>query len=66
MDKAARQNSDWQGRVKALLREGWGCEDIALFTGRPLEAVQSEISILRQTGELNKIYEGKSDEQTQL
>lgn len=56
MDKAARQNSEWQGRVKALLREGWGCEDIADETERPLAVVKAEIRILKESGELKKIY----------
>jgi hypothetical protein len=52
----ARRNSDWIGRVRKILSEGYGCEDIAEKTQRPLKAVQAEITILRTEGELERIY----------
>ena len=57
MDRLARRNSEWQGRLRRLLREGLGSEDIARLTETKLADVQREISILRETGELKKIYE---------
>lgn len=56
MDKLARQNSEWIGRMKTLLREGWGVEDIAIKTKTKLEHVQSEVRILRASGELNDLF----------
>lgn len=57
MDKLARQNSEWIGRMKTLLREGWGVEDIAIKTKTKLEHVQREVRILRASGELEELFE---------
>lgn len=49
-------NDIWMATVRVLLQEGYGCEDIARATESPLSAVQDEITILREAGELERIY----------
>lgn len=48
-------NSNWQARVRALLREGFGVEDIAVRLSCRVEDVRREVEILRATGELKEI-----------
>ncbi len=52
----AQRNTMWQARVKLLLREGFGTEDIAIITGSSADDVRREIEILRSDGELKTIY----------
>lgn len=52
----AQRNTMWQAHVRALLREGYGAEDIALITDMPAEAVRAEIAMLRAEGELTAVY----------
>lgn len=52
----ARANSQWIGRVKAMLADGLGVEDIALRLSCDVQAVRDEVSILRQTGVLNDMF----------
>lgn len=54
---AAHLNSMWIGAVREALRLGFGVEDIAVQLGCNVESVRLEVSILRQSGELKKIYE---------
>ena len=49
-------NAMWQDRVKTLLRDGLGVEDIAIRTKTTAENVRREVEILRATGELTEIY----------
>lgn len=55
MTDRAQSNSIWQSIVRQDLRDGWGAEDIAVRRAYDLEAVRSEIAILRESGELQKI-----------
>lgn len=57
MNEQARQNSQWQGRIKRLLREGWGVEDMAARHNICIRAARREVQILRETGELKVIYQ---------
>lgn len=59
VSKAERRNSAWQGRVKSLTAQGWGSEDIANRLGCDLQDVRREIQILRESGELKKMFGGK-------
>lgn len=52
----AHSNTMWQARVKSMLREGFGAEDIAIITGSSADDVRREIEILRASGELKTIY----------
>lgn len=52
----AQRNTMWQARVRALLREGYGAEDIALRFDVTAEAVRAEIAMLRAEGELTAVY----------
>lgn len=52
---SADSNSQWQSRVRSLLKEGLGSEDIAVKLRCDLAAVQREIQILRESGDLKKI-----------
>lgn len=53
----AQRNTMWIARVRGLLGQGYGVEDIALATQTPVEAVRDEITILRQSGELEVLYQ---------
>lgn len=57
-DRKAYQNSDWQWRVRGLLRSGFGVEDIAKLLDCKLETVRQEVSILREDGDLESIFRG--------
>lgn len=52
----ARRNSVWIVTVRQLLRAGFGVEDIALKTGSEAEDVRREVTILRESRELPRIY----------
>lgn len=54
--KIARSNSQWIGSVNALLREGYGVEDIARRLKCSVEAVRLEVAILREEGLLERLY----------
>ena len=56
MRDEAQSNTVWQARVRALLKQGYGSEDIAVLTGAPLKDVQFEIQILRQSGDLAAMF----------
>jgi len=49
-------NSMWQARVKDLLKRGYGVEDIGVMLGCDPEHVRIEVRILRETGELDKMF----------
>lgn len=51
-----RANSQWIGRVRALIREGYGVEDIAVKLGCDVACVRTEIEILRQSGDLKVMF----------
>lgn len=51
----AQANSNWQARVRGLLREGYGVEDIAILLDCHVNSVRIEVEILRATGELREI-----------
>lgn len=53
---SAQRNTMWQARVRELLREGFGTEDIAILTETHPETVRREVAILRESGELKNIY----------
>jgi hypothetical protein len=50
-----QSNSTWQGRVVALLRQGYGAEDIAIRLNCAADDVRREMEILRQEGRLRDI-----------
>lgn len=49
-------NEDWQWRVRSLLREGFGVEDIALKLCCDTEHVRAEVRILRREGVLAEMW----------
>lgn len=51
----AQRNSNWQQKVRSLLRQGYGVEDIAVMHKCDVAAVRAEVSILRQEGRLAEI-----------
>lgn len=53
---SARANSQWIGRVKALIRDGYGVEDIAVKLACDVACVRTEVAILRDMGELNDLF----------
>jgi DNA-binding NarL/FixJ family response regulator len=55
-DRKAFQNSDWQWRVRRLLKAGFGVEDIAEILKCKLETVRQEVSILREDGDLESMF----------
>lgn len=54
----AQRNSNWQAKVRALLRDGYGVEDIALRLRCDVGDVRSEVAILRAEGELARMFGG--------
>jgi DNA-binding NarL/FixJ family response regulator len=54
----ARSNSTWQGRVHALLRQGFGVEDIAVRLRLDVNSVRLEVAILREEGVLAEWWHG--------
>jgi hypothetical protein len=52
----SQQNSMWIYRVRKLLKLGFGVEDIALREKCDVECVRAEVAILRESGELSRIY----------
>lgn len=55
----AQANSQWICRVRESLREGYGVEDIALRLKCDVEDVRQEVKILREQGDLERIYRGQ-------
>ena len=49
-------NGMWQDRVRALLLDGFGVEDIAIRTGVEVEIVRREVEILRASGEIAGMF----------
>jgi len=49
----------WMQRVHAMMRAGFGVEDIAHKTGSSLDSVREEARILRVQGELDELYRGR-------
>ncbi|TNE62194.1 MAG: hypothetical protein EP341_00335 [Sphingomonadales bacterium] len=54
---SAHRNTLWQARVRDLLRQGWGVEDMVNRWGFDETDLRREIEILRESGELEKLYE---------
>ena len=54
-----QQNTTWIVMVRTLLKEGFGTEDIAVKLKCKLSDVRNEVQILREEGELDRIYERK-------
>jgi hypothetical protein len=55
----AQANSNWQARVRGLLRDGYGVEDIAVRLKCDVADVRAEVAILRADGQLAAIYGGR-------
>ena len=51
-----QQNTTWIYQVRQMLKSGYGTEDIAINLKCKLQDVKNEVDILRQSGELKKIY----------
>ena len=47
-------NSNWQTRVRSLLIDGFGVEDIAVKLGAQVADVRLEVQIMREDGTLEK------------
>lgn len=54
-----QQNTMWSARVRSLLKEGYGVENIAVMMDARLDDVQREVEILRNSGELEWMFKGK-------
>lgn len=54
-----RAKAPWQQRVKPMLAEGLGVEDIAIAVRQPVESVRMMVRMMRQSGILAEIYGGK-------
>jgi len=42
--------------VRSYLLDGWGVEDIAVLRGYDLDSVRLEVRILRESGELGRMF----------
>lgn len=51
-----KQNTSWICRVRTLLKEGFGVENIAIKLNCDVQAVRNEVVILRELGELGRMY----------
>lgn len=50
----------WQWEVRRLLVEGLGVEDIARELGRKADDIRYEVTALRDSGELSRMFGGAS------
>jgi hypothetical protein len=50
------KNTAWQTKVRRLLKQGLGVEDMVVHHGMNGDDVREEIRILRKEGELERIY----------
>lgn len=48
-------NEQWQHRVRAMLKEGYGVEDIALELDCSVAMVRDEVKAIREAGELTDV-----------
>lgn len=55
----AQQNTSWMVRVRDLLGQGLGVEDIAIRMGCSADDIRREIEIYRQEGRLTEIVRPK-------
>ena len=53
------QNTGWMVRVRTLLGQGWGVEDIAIKLKCSADDVRREVEIYRQEGRIKEIVRGK-------
>ena len=53
------QNTGWMVRVRTLLGQGFGVEDISLKLECSVADVRREVEIYRQEGRLKEIVRGK-------
>jgi len=51
----ADENTAWSRSVKALLKQGYGVEDVAVFLNCDAQHVRNEVSIYRDEGRLGEI-----------
>lgn len=56
MGKPGTDNSVWIARVRSLLRDGYGVEDIALRLKCSADDVRREVQILRDAGVLKDLF----------
>lgn len=56
MASRAQQNTVWQTKVRRLLSEGLGVEDMIAQYEMNGADVRREVQILRESGELSQIY----------
>lgn len=56
MKNKSYQNIQWIALVRAMLRQGYGVEDISVIAGFDVEDVRREVGILRGEGQLSAIY----------
>lgn len=53
------QNSGWMVRVRTLLGQGFGVEDIAIKLKCAVADVRREVEIYRQEGRIKEIVRGR-------
>ena len=56
-EKKAVRNSVWIARVRLLLRDGFGVEDIAVRLKCCVDDVRAEVAILRENGVFELWYQ---------
>lgn len=49
-------------RIRILLEEGYGVEDISIKTGLPLARIRSNVALMRAAGVLQEIYKSEDEE----
>lgn len=53
------QNTGWQVKVRNLLSQGYGVEDIAIRLKCGVEDIRREVAIYRQEGRIEDIVRGE-------
>lgn len=56
MTDISQKNTMWQAKVRRLLKEGFGVDDMVALHDMDRAEVRREIAILRESGDLRKIY----------
>jgi len=59
----AQKNTMWSRKVRTLLKDGYGVDDISIMTKTDIEEVRLEVKILRETGQIKGIVRGQKNEQ---
>ena len=55
------RNDAWQTAVRGLLKQGYGVENIAIKLKCDVQDVRREVAILRDSGEIARMFPARKD-----